>query len=208
MTRTDSRKARVELLGVVGDEFGLVVGSETGHDASVPVCDYFEGMMSLVTYRVPDSGRNIGQIWTNAPPRVAKYQTGEAYRLPLWELVYHECVCAHWYWGDYNNKIPDLWAKRDLFNMLYGTMGMFVINKQKWAAGKDKFVRSYRLTSPIARATGYSEMTDHRILTSDRTVQQSCFADGTVVIVNFGSKPYKMPDGREICGGGHLVERE
>ena len=206
MTRTDSRKARVELLGVVGDEFGLVVGSETGHDAGVPVCDYFEGMMSLVPYRVPDSGRKLGQIWTNAPPRVAKYQTGEAYRLPLWELVYHECVCAHWYWGDYNNKLPELWAKRDLFNMLYGTMGMFVINKKKWDADKERFLRSYRLTSPIARATGYSEMTSHRILTPDRKVQESRFADGTVVIVNFGDRPHAFPDGRELEGGGFLVE--
>jgi len=206
MTRTDSRRSRVELLGVAGDEFGLVAGSETGHDAGVPVCDYFEGMLSLVPYRVPDSGRNIGQIWTNVPPRVAKYQTGEAYRLPLWELVYHECVCAHWYWGDYNNKLPELWAKRDLFNMLYGTMGMFVLNKKKWIADKDRFVRSYRLTSPIARATGYSEMIDHRMLSPDRTVQESRFADGTVVTVNFGKSPCLLPDGRRIEGGGHYVK--
>jgi len=191
---------------VAGDEFGLVAGSETGHDAGVPVCDYFEGMLSLVPYRVPDSGRNIGQIWTNVPPRVAKYQTGEAYRLPLWELVYHECVCAHWYWGDYNNKLPELWAKRDLFNMLYGTMGMFVLNKKKWIADKDRFVRSYRLTSPIARATGYSEMIDHRMLSPDRTVQESRFADGTVVTVNFGKSPCLLPDGRRIEGGGHYVK--
>ena len=92
--------------------------------------------------------------------------------------------------------------------MLYGTMGMFVINKKKWAADKDKFVRSYRLTSPIARATGYSEMTNHRILTPDRTVQESRFADGTVVTVNFGSSPYRLPDGRKLEGGGHLIEGE
>ena len=144
------------------------MGSETGHDASAPFCDYYEGMLSLGPYRVPDSGRNIPQVWTNVPSRVAKYQVGEKYRLPLWELVYHECVCAHWYWGDYNNKLPEIWWKRDLFNMLYGTMGMYIFNSRQWAEDKEKFVRSYRLTSPIARATGYSEMVDHRILSSDR----------------------------------------
>ena len=205
MTRSDSRHWKMELLRILGDEFRLVVGSETGHDASVPFCDYYEGMLSLGPYRVPDSGRNISQVWTNVPPRVAKYQVGEAYRLPLWELVYHECVCANWYWGDYNNKLPDIWWKRDLFNMLYGTMGMYIFNSRQWAADKEKFVRSYRLTSPIARATGYSEMTDHRILSPDRRVQESRFADGTTVTVNFGTQPFALADGTSLPAGGHRV---
>ena len=82
----------------------LVTGSETGHDAAVPVVHYFEGMMSLGPYRVPDAGRDMQQILDDVPEKVAKFQTGRVYRLPLWELVYHECVVAHWYWGDYNNK--------------------------------------------------------------------------------------------------------
>ena len=205
MTRSDSRHWKMELLRILGDEFNLVVGSETGHDASVPFCDYFEGMLSLGPYRVPDSGRNIPQIWTNVPPRVAKYQMGEKYRLPLWELVYHECVCAHWYWGDYNNKLPDLWQKRDLFNVLYGTMGMYVFNNRQWSEDRDKFVRSYRITSPVARATGYSEMIDHRILSPDRAVQRSRFADGTEVTVNFGASPFTFPDGSTMPAMSHRV---
>ena len=207
MTRSDSRRWKMELLRILGDEFGLVVGSETGHDASVPFCDYFEGMLSLGPYRVPDSGRNISQVWTNVPPRVAKYQMGEAYRLPLWELVYHECVCAHWYWGDYNNKLPEIWWKRDLFNVLYGTMGMYIFNNRQWAEDKDKFVRSYRITSPVARATGYSEMLGHRILSPDRAVQESRFADGTTVTVNFGDAPFALPDGTSLPARGHRISR-
>ena len=184
MTRSDSRHWKMELLRILGDEFHLVVGSETGHDASVPFCDYYEGMLSLGPYRVPDSGRNISQVWT---------------------LVYHECVCAHWYWGDYNNKLPDIWWKRDLFNVLYGTMGMYIFNNRQWKEDKEKFVRSYRITSPVARATGYSEMLDHRILSPDRTVQQSRFADGTVVTVNFGDAPYSLPDGTTLAARSHRV---
>ena len=198
MTRSESRHWKMELLRLLGDEFKLVVGSETGHDASVPFCDYFEGMLSLVSYRVPEAGRRIREVCTNVPPHVAKYQVGEAYRLPLWELVYHECVCAHWYWGDYNNKLPEIWWKRDLFNVLYGTMGMFLFNNRQWREDRERFVRSYRLTSPVARATGYSEMTDHRILSADRTVQESRFADGTVVSVNFGDAPFALPGGETL----------
>lgn len=205
MTRSDSRHWKMELLRILGDEFKLVVGSETGHDASVPYCDYYEGMLSLGPYRVPDSGRKMSEIWTNVPPRVAKFQLGESYRLPLWELVYHDCVCAHWYWGDYNNKLPSLWDKRDLFNVLYGTMGMFMMNRRQWKEDKDRFVKSFRMTSPVARATGMSEMLDHRILSADRTVQRSRFADGTVVTVNFGATPYRLEDGSELPGMSHRV---
>ncbi len=207
MTRSDSRHWKMELLRVLGDEFGLVVGSETGHDASVPYCDYYEGMLSVAPYRVPDSGRNIAKIWDEVPDKVAKYQVGERYRLPLWELVYHDCVCAHWYWGDYNNKLPKLWRKRDLFNALYGTVGMFMFNRGQWEQDKDEFVASYKIFSPIARATGYSEMTDHRLLTPDRSVQQTIFADGTEVTVNFGEKPFKLKDGGEIGALDYRVRK-
>lgn len=206
MTRSDSRACRMDLLRLLGDDFGLVVGSETGHDAAVPFCDYFEGMLSLCHYRVPDSGRKMTEIWTNVPPRVAKFQVGAAYRLPLWELVYHDCLCAHWYWGDYNNKLPSLWDKRDLFNVLYGTMGMYMFNAKQWEADKDRFVRSFRVTSPVARKTGYSEMLDHRILSPDRLVQRTTFSDGTVVTVNFGDTPFALPEGGELAAGGHLVK--
>ena len=207
MNRGDSRRYRMDLLRLLGDEFGLVVGSETGHDASVPFCDYYEGMLSLCHYRVPDSGRNITQIWTNVPPSVAKYQVGEKYRLPLWELVFHDCTCAHWYWGDYNNKLPDLWHKRDLFNVLYGTMGMYIFNNGQWKADKDKFVRSYRTTSPVARATGYSEMLEHAVLTPDRAVQRTRFANGTVVTVNFGDRPWTSPEGETVPASDYRVSQ-
>ena len=144
---------------------------------------------------VLDSGRDLQRIWTEVPERVAKFQLGQTYRLPLWELVYHDCVIAQWYWGDYNNKLPSLWDKRDLFNLLYGTPPMFMFNRQLWQTQKDRFVQSYRNTAPYARATGYAEMTDHRILTPDRNVQQTVFANGVTITVNFGETLYRPPSG-------------
>jgi len=157
----------------------------------VPYVHYFEGMLSLGPYRVPEAGRRMGVILQDVPERVAKFQVGHRYRLPLWELVYHDCVVAQWYWGDYNNKLPALWLKRDLFNALYGTPPMFMFRRDFWRQHKARFVRSYRTACPVARATGYAEMTDHRFLTPDRDVQQTRFANGTTVTVNFGDKPYR-----------------
>ena len=195
MTRTESKRFKMELLGYVSGTCGLVCGSETGHDAAVPYVHYFEGMLSLGPYRVPDSGRDIARVWTEVPEAVAKFQTGPRYRLPLWELVYHDCVVAHWYWGDYSNKLPALWDRRDLWNALYGTAPMFMFDRTVWVREKERFVRSYRATAPIARATGYSEMLSHEWLTPDHAVQRTRFADGTAVTVDFGTGTCRVEHG-------------
>ena len=205
MTRGDSRHWKMELLRYMSEHMKLVTGSETGHDAAVPFVHYFEGMLSLGPYRVPDAGRNMMKAWNEVPERVAKFQVGHRYRLPLWELVYHDCVVAQWYWGDYNNKLPALWDKRDLFNVLYGTPPMFMFNRGIWEKNKSRFVRSYKDVCTVARAAGYAEMTDHRFLTPDRDVQQTKFANGVMVTVNFGDKVYVLPDGKRVEPMGYHV---
>jgi hypothetical protein len=206
MTRSESRQFKMDLLAVVSRECGLVTGSETGHDASVPYVHYFEGMLSLGPYRVPDSGRAMMDVVTDVPERVAKFQTGHYYRLPLWELVYHDCVVAQWYWGDYNNKLPSLWDRRDLFNALYGTPPMFMFNQEIWQKNRDRFVQSYQTIAPVARATGYSEMLSHRWLTEDHALQQTRFANGVTVTVNFGDQPHTLADGTTLGPLSYRVE--
>jgi len=198
MTRSESRHWKMELLKFISHDCHLVTGSETGHEAAVPYVHYFEGMLSLGPYRVPNAGRRMAEILDEVPPRVAKFQTGHFYRLPLWELVYHDCVVAQWYWGDYNNKLPKLWDRRDLFNALYGTPPMFMFNRKLWQENRARFVQSYQATASIARATGYVEMLSHRWLTADRTVQQTRFANGVTVTVNFGEKAYRLDDGTTL----------
>ncbi|MGA4578486.1 glycoside hydrolase [Limisphaera sp. VF-2] len=206
MTRTESRRWKMELLRLVSEEMNLVTGSETGHDAAVPFVHYFEGMLSLGPYRVPDAGRNMSRIWTDVPEPVAKYQVGWRYRLPLWELVYHDCVVAQWYWGDYNNKLPALWDLRDLFNILYATPPMFMFDRKLWQEQKDRFVQSYRNVCPIVRRLGYQEMTDHRFLTPDRSVQQTRFANGVTITVNFAQAAWQGPDGEIVPGRSFRVD--
>jgi hypothetical protein len=164
-------------------------------------------MMSLGPYRVPDAGRRMAEILTDVPERVAKFQTGHFYRLPLWELVYHDCLVAYWYWGDYNNKLPSLWDRRDLLNALYGTPPMFMFNRRQWQTQKSRFVESYETAASVARASGYVEMLSHRWLTDDHAVQQTRFANGLTVTVNFGDRPYELPDGSTLEPLSHRVGR-
>jgi hypothetical protein len=206
LTRSESKRFKMELLDVVSREFGLVTGSENGHEAAVPYLHYVEGMLSLGPYRVEDSGRNTADIIEQVPEQVAKFQTGHFYRLPLWELVYHDCVVSHWYWGDYNNKLPELWDRRDLWNALYGTPPMFMFSPGYLARNRERFAQSYKTATPIAKATGYSEMLSHAWLNDDHSVQQTRFAGGVAVTVNFGEQPYRMADGTSLEPLGQRVE--
>jgi len=205
MTRSESRAWKMALLEFMSHELNLVTGSETGHDAAVPYVHYFEGMLSLGPYRVPDAGRRMMEIEEEVPDRVARFQVGHRYRLPLWELVFHDCVVAHWYWGDYNNKLPTIWDKRDLFNILYGTPPMFMFDRKIWEENKHRFAGSYAKITPVARAVGYYEMTDHRFLTADRDVQRTVFANGIQVTVNFGDKPFRLEGGKVVAPMGYDV---
>jgi len=108
--------------------------------------------------------------------------------------------------GDYNNKLPMLWDKRDLFNLLYATPPMFMFNRALWQENQARFVQSYRNTGPTVRRVGYCEMTDHRFLTPDRNVQQTAFANGVTITVNFGPTPFSLPDGTVLEPMGFRVE--
>ncbi len=79
---------------------------------------------------------------------------------------------------------------------------MFMFNREFWEQNKDRFARSYKDICPVARAVGYAEMTDHRFLTPDRDVQQTVFANGITITVNFGAAPYQLPDGQMLKPDG------
>jgi hypothetical protein len=48
-------------------------------------------------------------------------------------------------------------------------------------------------------------MTDHRFLTADRNVQQTVFANGVIVTVNFGETPYTLVSGEIVKPEGFVA---
>ena len=205
MTRRVSRKAKTNLLKMLCDKFSIIVGAEQGMDAFVPVCDYFEGMMSPTCARMPhgrpgywrrerfrDDGSIPKALSTNEWDRIERYALNEKYRIPLFELVYHDCVASHWYWYDYSNCPVYTWWKRDLLNAIHGTAPMYIFDYRQWSERKAEFVESWKRVGGIARASGFSEMTSHRALAPDRSVQETRFANGLVVTVDFNRRTVEV----------------
>lgn len=203
LTRSEDRRYKMALLEFCSKDLKLVTGTETGIDPSVPYVHYYEGMLSLTRYRLPDAGRDMLK-YKEPTPEFLKFQVGHFYRVPLWELVYHDCVVSTWYWGDYNNKAPEVWERRDLFNILYGTPPMYVFNRPTWEKERARFLESYRNICPLVRKLGYEEMLSHQFLTPDHAVQRTRWASGAEIIVNFGEAPHRLADGRTVPPLGSL----
>jgi len=207
LTRTEKRECGEKLLAYVRSQ-GLVVGGEHGIWWAVPHVDYFEGMMSSGPYswlaghllRPESKEQRFTDPWGNQLPPWSEYEKwgiGHEYRIPLWELVFHDCVVSTWYWGDSSDWLleiaPEVTTKKDLFNILYGTIPLLWLDPLgSWNRDRQTFVRTYRLTSKLHEAVATQEMLSHEFLTPDRAVQRTRFADGTVCVVNFGEQPYTL----------------
>jgi hypothetical protein len=49
-------------------------------------------------------------------------------------------------------------------------------------------------------------MTDHRFLTTDRDVQQTAFANGVKITVNFGTTPFRLASGETVPPTGFRAD--
>jgi hypothetical protein len=212
LTRSAKRDCGVALLSYVRS-LGLVTGGEHGRYWAVPYLDYIEGMQSGGFYSWPaghlirpkSKDQQFASPWGGKYHSWDQYQQwglGHAWRVPLWELVFHDCIVSTWYWGDASDFLleaaPEVTPKKDAFNVLYGTIPLLWANKQgSWVTARDTFLRTYRNTCKLHQAIAGTEMLSHEFLTPDRAVQRTRFSDGTTVVVNFGEKPFEARLGEQ-----------
>jgi len=197
LTRTQDIEAKRAMLNLVSGRFGLVTGSEECRDWAMAVTDFGEGTMTI------RAATNAGYDWANPvepEPEYLKLNADGRYRLPLRGLAFHDCHVATWYTGDGATKVPAAWLKKDLLNLLYGTMPLWMPDADLWAKYRTEFVRSYFRVNPVFRATGYDRMLSHEFLTADRRVQRTRFSGGVTVTGNFGPEPYDLPAAESPTG--------
>jgi len=101
---------------------------------------------------------------------------------------------------------PTLWNRHDLMNILYGTSALWfmhpkagnVIGTPAWERVKDRYLQTYRNVCGWHERIGFDELIDHRFLSDDRLVQQTRFAGGLGVVVNFSDVPWADPRGFDV----------
>lgn len=194
---------------------GMVVGSERGKWWATATTHVFEGVETLIDYAGPYYGNGDATHWVGPyredSPGFTElflgYDLSPVKRIPLFQLVYHDSVYCTRRWNQDPGRDQRLWNRHDLLNILYGTPPLFfmhpkagnVIGTPAWENVKDRYLQSYRNVCGWHEKIGFEEMTDHRFLSSDRMVQETHFASGPVVVVNFGHSPWKDPRGFTVA---------
>lgn len=210
-TIEENQQARLEILKKTRD-LGMIVGSGEGMCPTWALSgvDFFEGLMSLRPYadtrlRIPAGGyeTDLG----NSYQEQAAITLDETRRIPLYQLAFHDYVAGTWVWRDTNYQSTAFAWKKNLFNVLYGTMPMWHINRRLWESHKADFVASYKSMASVRERIGFAEMVNHGWLTADRSVQFTDWNTGDRVIVNFGDRTFDR-DGKEpVKGRSFVLER-
>lgn len=220
MTRREDAAARLAIHKYMAENLNMVVGSEWGAGYGVAHTEFMHGVATMSPFwgretfdrnspYYTGSWRNtvrpeimLGD--TKASPTYWKYGLGPAYRIPLYELVFHDCTVSSWRWDDNSHKQTEAWARKDAFTALYAIAPQWNLDRGLWNKHRARFVRSYQALTPILRTVGYDEMTGHRFLNPDRTLQETTFASGHRIIANFSSKP-QTAGGKELPAEGFML---
>jgi hypothetical protein len=215
--RRQDMKNRREFFKYYLDQ-GLVMGTEHGNDWGIDLVDYTEGAAggplwwkggwSAGELRRPESLDEIN-------PDYIKYGMGCDVSIPLWQLVYHDCSVSTWYWGDsagfMYNVSPELAARKDLFNLLYGTAPLMWRDDvgYDWSRNRSRFMKTYYETCMFNEQTMFDQLTNHQFLSEDKSLQKTEFSSGAFVVVNFGEESALYADNGkniEIAPSGFYVK--
>lgn len=221
LTREQFCQAVIKNHQIMEDKYNQYIGGEWGAEYVNAHVAYVHGMMTLQRTWWGSGIEKKGTIyytgdWRSNPrptqmvgTRVAndtylKYSINEYTRIPLYELVYHDAVVTSWRWEDGNHHTPEIWWKKDLFNILYGSAPLWNLDRERWEEYKITFIESYKKVVPWLEQIASDEMVSHRFLSPDHKVQESVFSSGKKVVVNFGGSEVLL-EGKSIEPKGFLI---
>ena len=207
LTRKEFVEAVIKNHQIIEDNYHLYLGGEWGAEFANAHVAYVHGMMTLGRTWWGTGIEKKGTIyytgdWQSNPrptqmvgTRVAnetylKYSINECIRVPLYELVYHDAVVTSWRWEDANHHTPEIWWKKDLFNMLYGNAPLWNLDRERWEAYKYTFIDSYKKVCPWLQQIATDELVSHRFITEDHKVQEFVYSSGKKIVVNFRDEDY------------------
>jgi len=195
LTRADDMKWKQGLSDYARGVFGIF-GSEDGREWAVPYSDFFEGLN--------------GVEGTYFHDKKLMSETGGV-SIPLFELVYRDCVALYGKYGfdisksadyvlyhisigrtlNYHEIPPHLYWKEPAKEPSPAAGGavdlaVFARGDGGWAEGLhplDRFVKNtYEILSPLYEQTATMELTEHRFLTPDRKAQRTVFGTGAQAV--------------------------
>lgn len=188
------------------EKMGLITGTENGFDGIVNHLVYSEGLHSPVNLQIPDSGRKHAHVMNDEQTaHIGKEMMRPDRRVPLWQLVYHDCMMTFPYWGDSTESTPKYTKRRVLFACLFGCPPLYSFSVKDYEALKPAILDSYKRISEVHSKVATLKMTNYEVLSSDYMLQCSEFGGKYRIVVNFsdGEMEYR---GKKIAAESLIFE--
>ena len=210
-TQLDDMRARLDRISWIRDTHDMVVGSEGGAAYSAAVLHFAHGMTApVIGWGDPDmksktSPYYVGGYWPPEGPAVHIKQVplkpnylyhyyDPRFRLPLYQIVFHDSVIATHHWGSGSLKFENAIATLALLELLYNVPPLYHLNMAEFSKHKAWIKRYYAFFSPLHRQVGGQTMTDFEWLSDDRQVQRTEFGNMVEMYANFGTDPFRYED--------------
>ena len=207
-TQLDDMKARLARIAWIRDTHNMVVGSEGGaaysaatlhfaHGMTVPVIGWGDPNMKSKTspYYVggywPPEGPAIHIKQVPLKPNYLYHYYDPRFRLPLYQIVFHDSVITTHHWGSGSLKFQNAIETLALLELLYNVPPLYHLNIAEFSKHKAWIKRYYAFFSPLHRQIGGKPMTDFAWVRADRRVQRTKFADSVEILANFGTEPFE-----------------
>ncbi|MFB3881498.1 MAG: glycoside hydrolase [Armatimonadota bacterium] len=211
-TQQDDMEARLARMAWIRDTYKLVIGSEGGSSYAAPVIHFAHGMLTpVIGWGDPDLKEDrsspyfLGRAWPPDAPEIHVKQVplkplyrkpyyDPRFRLPLYQIVFHDSVVATHHWGSASLKFSDQVDTAELLELLYNVPPLYHMNLDELEKHKDLMKAHYAFFSPLHRELGMEPMTDFAWLTPDRTVQRTVFGTKVEMVANFAEEGFEYHD--------------
>ena len=210
-TQLDDMNARLARMAWIRDTHNTVVGSEGGSAYAAGTIHFAHGMMSpVIGWSDPDmkdktSPYYIGGYWPPEAPAIHVQQVplksryfylyyDPRFRLPLYQIVFHDSVVTTHHWGYSSLKFKNVVETLALLELLYNVPPLYHLNTARFSKHKNWIKRHYAFFSPLHRQIGGKPMTDFEWLSSDKQVQRTAFGDTVEIFANFGTERFEYED--------------
>ncbi len=207
-TQFDDMQARLARMAWIRDTYQVVVGSEGGAAYAAATLHFAHGMMAPVIgwgdadMKEKGSPYYIGGYWPPDAPAIHVKQVplkplyfhlyfDPRFRLPLYQLVFHDSLVTTNHWGSGSLKFKEAVETLRMLELLYNVPPLYHLNIAEFSKHKETIKKHYAFFSPLHREIGGQPMTDFEWLSQHRQVQRTEFAGTVEIFANFGTVPFK-----------------
>ena len=223
-TQQQDLQARLERMAYIRDSYGMVIGSEGGHDFAAGTIAFAHGI-ELKSFAWMDEdmksnqqseyylgkyynpGGGVPEYFARRVPvkeHLYKVFAAPEYDLPLFKLVYNDSVITtyHWDWSTF--KMIGATKDRMLREVLYNVPPLYHLDSTEWERYKADLMTHTAIWSAFSRQVINLEMTGFEDLGGDGNVQLCRYGEEITVIANFSDEAF-VYEGTELAGHSLLM---